>query len=107
METTESYKEIIASLYGLQKYGIKFGLSKTTNLLKALGNPHKGRKYIHIAGSNGKGSVGAMVESILVKSGLKVGFYVSPHLVRFTERFRINGREITPEEATDPVRGPD
>ena len=96
----ESYKEIIASLYGLQKYGIKFGLSKTTNLLKAFGNPHKGRRYIHIAGSNGKGSVGAMIESILVKSGLKVGFYVSPHLVRFTERFRINGREITPEEAT-------
>ncbi len=104
MKAAGSYKEIIASLYGLQKYGIKFGLSKTTNLLKAFGNPHRGRKYIHIAGSNGKGSVGAMMESVLMESGLKVGFYVSPHLVRFTERFRINGREIPPEEAAALAR---
>lgn len=94
-----SYKEAIQYLYGLQKYGIKFGLSKTSNLLKAFGNPHHGQTYIHIGGSNGKGSVAAMMESILIKSGLKVGFYSSPHLVRFTERFRINGREITPEKA--------
>ncbi len=94
-----SYKEAVQYLYGLQKYGIKFGLSKTSNLLKAFGNPHHGQTYIHIGGSNGKGSVAAMMESILIKSGLKVGFYSSPHLVRFTERFRINGREITPEKA--------
>ncbi len=94
-----SYKKAVQYLYGLQKYGIKFGLSKTSKLLKAFGNPHRGRKYIHIGGSNGKGSVAAMVESILIKSGLKVGFYSSPHLVRFTERFRINGREIAPEKA--------
>ena len=92
-----SYKKAIQCFFGLQKYGVKFGLSKTSKLLKAFGNPHRGRKYIHIGGSNGKGSVAAMVESILIKSGLKVGFYSSPHLVRFTERFRINGREITPE----------
>ncbi|MFH1487421.1 MAG: folylpolyglutamate synthase/dihydrofolate synthase family protein [Pseudomonadota bacterium] len=89
-----SYKEAVDYLYGLQKYGIKFGLSKTSNLLKAFGNPQRGRRFIHIAGSNGKGSVAAMLESILVTSGLKVGFYLSPHLVRFTERFRINGAEI-------------
>jgi dihydrofolate synthase/folylpolyglutamate synthase len=94
-----SYNEAIRSLFGLQKYGIKFGLSKTSNLLKAFGNPHQGRKYIHIAGSNGKGSVGAMIAAILMESGLKVGFYSSPHLVRFRERFRINGREIDPEKA--------
>ena len=92
-----SYKEAIQYLYGLQKYGIKFGLSKTANLLKAFGNPHQGRRYIHIAGSNGKGSVAAMLESILMASGLTVGLYSSPHLVRFTERFRINGKEIAPE----------
>jgi dihydrofolate synthase/folylpolyglutamate synthase len=94
-----SYEEAIEYLFGLQKYGIKFGLNKTSNLLKAFGNPHRGQKYIHIAGSNGKGSVAAMVETILIKSGLKVGFYSSPHLVRFTERFRINGREMAPEKA--------
>ena len=95
-----SYNEAIHYLFSLQKYGIKFGLSKTSNLLKAFGNPHKGQKYVHIAGSNGKGSVAAMIESILMKSGLRVGFYSSPHLVRFTERFRINGQEIAVETAT-------
>ena len=94
-----SYEEALQYLYGLQKYGIKFGLSKTSNLLKAFGNPHRGQKYIHIGGSNGKGSVAAMLESILARSGLKVGFYSSPHLVRFTERFRINGQEMAPEKA--------
>jgi dihydrofolate synthase/folylpolyglutamate synthase len=94
-----SYEEAIEYLFGLQKYGIKFGLNKTSNLLESFGNPHYGQNYIHIAGSNGKGSVAAMVETILIKSGLKVGFYSSPHLVRFTERFRINGREMAPERA--------
>ena len=94
-----SYAEAVEYLYSLQKYGIKFGLSKTSNLLKAFGNPHRGQRYVHIAGTNGKGSVAAMVESILRTSGLKVGFYSSPHLVRFTERFRINGQEIRAETA--------
>jgi dihydrofolate synthase/folylpolyglutamate synthase len=96
---TLSYREAVQYLYSLQKYGIKFGLSKTANLLKAFGNPHRGQSYVHIAGSNGKGSVAAMVESVLMKSGLRVGFYSSPHLVRFTERFRINGQEIAPKKA--------
>jgi len=91
--------ESVQYLYSLQKYGIKFGLSKTSNIMKTLGNPHYGQKYIHIAGSNGKGSVAAMLESILIRSGLKVGFYSSPHLVRFTERFRINKKEISTEKA--------
>jgi dihydrofolate synthase/folylpolyglutamate synthase len=94
-----SYAEAISYLYSLQKYGIKFGLSKTANLLKAFGNPHKGQRYIHIAGTNGKGSVASMLASILKASGLKVGFYSSPHLVRFTERFQINGEEISREDA--------
>jgi len=98
-----SYEEAVEYLYGLQKYGIRFGLSKTSNLLKAFGNPHRGQRYVHIAGTNGKGSVAAMVESILRTSGLKVGFYSSPHLVRFTERFRINGKEIAPETAAGLV----
>jgi len=94
-----TYQEAVNYLYGLQKYGIKFGLSKTTSLLKAFGNPHKGQRYIHIAGTNGKGSVAAFIASILKETGLKVGFYSSPHLVRFTERFRINGEEIAQDKA--------
>ncbi|RLB26477.1 MAG: bifunctional folylpolyglutamate synthase/dihydrofolate synthase [Deltaproteobacteria bacterium] len=99
-----SYKESVSWLYSLQKFGIKFGLSKTSRLLKAFGNPHLGQQYIHIAGTNGKGSVGAMLESILMKSGLKVGFYSSPHLASFTERFRINRELITKDQATLLIR---
>ncbi|MBN1628056.1 MAG: bifunctional folylpolyglutamate synthase/dihydrofolate synthase, partial [Deltaproteobacteria bacterium] len=98
-----TYRNAVEYLYSLQKYGIKFGLSKTSNIMKALGNPHKGQKYIHIAGTNGKGSVSAMMESVLMKAGLKVGFYSSPHLVRFTERFRINRKEITRKETIELV----
>jgi dihydrofolate synthase / folylpolyglutamate synthase len=88
------YQEAINYLYSLQKFGIKFGLSKTENVLKAFGDPHRGQRYIHIAGTNGKGSVAAFLGSILKEAGLRVGFYSSPHLVRFTERFRINGEEM-------------
>lgn len=102
--TASSYKSEVEYLYSLQKYGIKFGLSKTSNLLRAFGNPHQGRSYIHIAGTNGKGSVAAMLESVLIKSGLKVGFYSSPHLVRFTERFRINMREMPQDKAAEIIR---
>jgi dihydrofolate synthase / folylpolyglutamate synthase len=96
-----TYKQAIEYLYSLQKYGIKFGLSKTSNILKAMGNPHLGQKYIHVAGTNGKGSVSAMLESILMNSGMKVGFYSSPHLVRFTERFRVNEKEISKAKVVD------
>ena len=102
-----TYKQALNYLYGLQKYGVKFGLSKTSNIMKKMGNPHKGQKYIHIAGTNGKGSVSAMVESVLIRSGLKVGFYSSPHLVSFTERFRINRKEISKKkvgELTEEIK---
>lgn len=102
-----SYRKAVKYLYSLQKYGVKFGLSKTYNLMKRLGNPHHGKTYIHIAGTNGKGSVSAMLESILSRTGMKVGFYSSPHLVRFTERFRVNQKEISQSkvaELTDRLR---
>ena len=99
-----SYQEAVKNLYNLQKFGIKFGLSKTSNLLEALGNPQNGQKYIHIGGTNGKGSVASFVGSILRESGLKVGLYSSPHLVRFTERFRINDQEISPEKTESLIR---
>ena len=103
-----SYREAVGYLYGLQKYGIKFGLSKTSTLLKTFGNPHESQKYIHFAGTNGKGSAAAFTASILKEAGLKVGLYSSPHLVRFTERFRINDKEITHTETAaliEEIRG--
>lgn len=66
----------------------------TVELLEKLGNPHRDLKVIHVAGTNGKGSVCAMIESVLRASGLKTGMYTSPHLFRFNERFRVNGKEI-------------
>ena len=99
----ESYKEALRYIYSLQKFGIKFGLSKTENILKAFGDPHKKKTYIHIAGTNGKGSVSAFIASILKEAGYNVGLYTSPHLVRFTERFRINGKEISREDAADLI----
>ncbi len=100
----KSYERAVENLYSLQKFGIKFGLSKTSNLLKRLGNPHNGQPYIHVGGTNGKGSVASFIGSILIEAGLKVGFYSSPHLVRFTERFRINNEEISPERAEALIR---
>ncbi|MBU4565079.1 MAG: bifunctional folylpolyglutamate synthase/dihydrofolate synthase [Desulfarculus sp.] len=90
-----AYQKAVAKLYELQKFGIKLGLSSTRNLLKGLGDPHKGLACVHLAGTNGKGSVGAMLEAALMRAGVKVGFYTSPHLERFTERFRIDGKEIS------------
>ncbi|MEA2038602.1 MAG: folylpolyglutamate synthase/dihydrofolate synthase family protein [Thermodesulfobacteriota bacterium] len=97
------YQEAVTYLYSLRKFGIKFGLSKISNLLERLGNPHKDQRYVHIAGTNGKGSVAAFIACILEQAGLKVGLYTSPHLIRFTERFRINNKEIAHEEAAEII----
>jgi dihydrofolate synthase/folylpolyglutamate synthase len=94
-----SYAEELEYLFGLQKYGIKFGLSQTANLLHSFGDPHAGRVFVHVGGTNGKGSVASFLASILKEAGLKVGLFTSPHLVRFTERFRINDREMDREQA--------
>lgn len=91
------YENSIEYLYGLQKFGIKFGLNCTENILARLGNPHLKLRCIHVAGTNGKGSTAAMLSSVLTKQGLRTGLYTSPHLVRFTERFRINDREASKE----------
>lgn len=97
----QNYDQTLSYLYDLQKYGIKFGLSSTSSLLGRIGNPQAGLKTIHIAGTNGKGSTAAMLSSILVRAGFKVGLYTSPHLVRFNERFRLNEQDIGDEEILD------
>jgi len=88
---------LLAHLYGLRRLGIKVGLEHTNELLRRCGSPHRGLKTIHIAGTNGKGSTAAMIHAILRESGLKVGLYTSPHLIRFNERIRINGLPISDE----------
>ena len=83
------------------------GLERTQKLLELMGDPHKKLKYVHVAGTNGKGSTCAMVSSILRKAGYKTGLYTSPHIYRFNERIQINGEDITDEElaaATEYVK---
>lgn len=89
------YDQALSYLYNLQKFGIKFGLSKTENLLRVFHNPHRKLNCLHIGGSNGKGSVAAMLASIYSGAGYQVGLFTSPHLVDFRERFQINGRLIS------------
>jgi dihydrofolate synthase/folylpolyglutamate synthase len=98
-----AYAKAIDRLYELQKFGIKLGLNSTQNLLDRLGNPHQGLKCVHLAGTNGKGSVGAMLEAALVAAGVNTGFYTSPHLIHFSERFRLNGKEISKDKVLDLI----
>lgn len=98
-----AYTKALDRLYALQKFGIKLGLNSTQNLLERLGNPHQGIKCVHLAGTNGKGSVGAMLEAALVTAGVKTGFYTSPHLIHFSERFRLNGKEISKSKVLDLI----
>ena len=90
--TKQAFPEWLASL---EFFGIKLGLEQTRALFRAAGSPERGLKFIHVAGSNGKGSVCAMIESGLRAAGFRTGFYSSPHLVSPCERFRIDGRPVT------------
>jgi len=96
---------ILMRLLELHPKIIDLSLDRMWRLLDKLGNPQDSLPpVIHIAGTNGKGSVGAILESILLQAGLKVGFYTSPHLVSFTERFRINRELITKDQAASLIR---
>lgn len=99
-----SYTEAISYLYGLQKFGMKFGLTGIRALLRAVGNPHKQLRAIHVAGTNGKGSVASMTASIFTAAGYKTGLYTSPHLIDFSERIRINGKPIPQKRVVQFVR---
>ncbi|KPK77027.1 MAG: hypothetical protein AMJ89_03160 [candidate division Zixibacteria bacterium SM23_73] len=89
-----NYEETLSYLYNLERFGIKLDLSNTISLINRLGNPHLKFPCIHIAGSNGKGSVAAMLQSILCATGYRTGLYTSPHLVDYRERIRIGDELI-------------
>lgn len=93
-----AYHRCLESMYRLHRFGIKLGLDTITQMLDALGNPHRQFQSIHIAGTNGKGSVAAMLSTILDMAGYKVGRYTSPHLERFNERICIGTRPIEDED---------
>ncbi len=87
----------LEKIYSMKQFHIKLGLDNITDLLNHLNNPQKELRMFHIAGSNGKGSTASFIASILQEYGFKVGLYTSPHLVKFNERIRINGKEISDE----------
>lgn len=91
-----TYAAAIEFLYSLRWFGAKLGLENTRNLAALAGNPQTKLRFIHIAGTNGKGSTAAMLESIYRLAGLRVGLFTSPHLVAFSERIQVN-RELISE----------
>ena len=88
------YKEALAYINGVAFFGSKPGLTRIRELLEKLDNPQTGLKFVHIAGTNGKGSCAAMTASVLKAAKYKTGLYTSPYLYRFNERMQINGKEI-------------
>lgn len=98
---TSDFRKLLQKLYSLQRLGIKTGLRHTYQLLDACSNPQDRLRFIHLAGTNGKGSTAAFIFSILRTSGLKVGLYTSPHLIKFNERIRINGIPISDEKIVE------
>lgn len=102
------YEDSLKYLHGLERFGSVFGLDNISRLLGSIDDPHRAFRSVHIAGTNGKGSVATMIACILKEAGYSVGKYTSPHLVSFTERITVNEEEITEEEVaalTDHIRG--
>ena len=93
-----TYQEALAWLFGTQLFGIKLGLENIQRLLRTLDLPPSQQRFIHVAGTNGKGSVCAMIDSILRAQGYRTGLFTSPHLVSFRERIQMNG-ELISEDA--------
>ena len=93
-----TYDKTVQFLYGLQIFGAHFGLENTFRLAALAGNPQEKLRFIHVAGTNGKGSTCAMLESIYRASGLRVGLFTSPHLVSFRERIQVNRQLISENE---------
>jgi len=99
-----TYTQAVAFLYGLQTFGMKFGLRGIRTLLHEAGDPHQTFPAIHVAGTNGKGSTASLIASVLTAAGYRTGLYTSPHLVRVNERIRINGRPISPARLVRLIR---
>ena len=95
-----NYNDVVAYIEERNKMGSVLGLQNIINLLGRLGNPEKKIPAFHIAGTNGKGSIMAYVETVLIKAGLKVGRYISPTIYEYRERWQINKEYISAEECS-------
>lgn len=95
------YLQALNYINDKNKYGSRLGLDCIEKLLELLGSPHKDMKYIHIAGTNGKGSTASFISTMLKEYGYKVGLFTSPYLERFNERITINGKQIPDERVAE------
>lgn len=96
--TENNYTKCLDEMFGLRRFGIKLGLDVIRNILNNLKNPEQNFSCIHIAGTNGKGSIASALATILHASGYKTGLYTSPHLVTFNERICINSIQISNDD---------
>lgn len=94
-----TYARLLEQLFALRRFGMRPGLGGMRALLARLGDPQERLAVVHVGGTNGKGSTAAFVESALRAGGKRTGLYTSPHLLRFTERIRLGGAELTQQEA--------
>ena len=92
-----TYDEALKYIHGVSNFFCKPGLERISALCHALGNPQNELNFIHVAGTNGKGSVSSMLSSVLRAAGYKVGLYTSPYILRFNERIRVDGESISDE----------
>lgn len=93
-----NYNEALEYIHGTLKFGMKLGLHNMGVLLDLMGNPHRKLKFVHVAGTNGKGSTVSFISSILSEAGYRVGIYTSPYIERFTERIKIEEDEISEDD---------
>ena len=89
-----NYNDAVAYIHSASKFGSKLGLANITKLLELLGNPQKELKFIHVAGTNGKGSTSCFIANILYSSGYKTGLFISPYVESFGERMQVNFKNI-------------
>ncbi len=97
------YEEAMEYIHGTLKFGSRLGLENIGKLMEFMGNPHKKLRFVHVAGTNGKGSTTAFISNILISSGYKTGIFTSPYIQRFTERIKIDNNEIEPEDLTQII----
>jgi dihydrofolate synthase/folylpolyglutamate synthase len=97
------YEEALSWIHSIGRFGMNLGLARIEKLLRELGNPHEKLKFLHIGGTNGKGSTASFAASILESSGYRVGLYTSPYLEQFTNRMSINGVDISRERLVELV----
>lgn len=98
-----TYEEALEKINGRLAFGVKPGLERVTTLLRRLGDPQRNLKFVHVAGTNGKGTACTLTASVLKESGYITGLYTSPYVLEFRERFQINGEMIPKEELVREV----